>query len=412
MRLIIKGNKSLDGEVRISGSKNASLLLISGALITKKRILLKNIPNILDVQNYLKILDCLNVYYSFKDNNLIIDSSKMKLCSLDIDLVKSFRASYYLIGVLLPIFHKINIAYPGGCSFEKRPIDVHLQMFEDFGAKISEEASLKFEFDFYKARHVKLKKLSFGATGNAILMGISAKDEVIIDNASNEVEINTLIEFLNMVGYNIKKEDRRIIIGKNRLLKDCEFMNIPDRMEIGTFSLIACSLGKLRIYPVIKEHLLYLNQLFNKLGVFYYYVDNALVVDKLKNYSSIMIQTGEYPYFPTDLQPVLTAFLTLIPRIHVIKENIYKNRFSHVNELRKLHANIYQEDNTLLINGIFYLRGNIVYAHDLRCGGALILAALNSEGETIIENAEIINRGYENIYLKLRNINADIGVEK
>ncbi len=407
--LLIKGNEYLEGEVRISGSKNSALCLIAGALAIKRKVILYNIPKISDVFNFIKILQFLNVKCFFIEDSLFIDSTNLIYKDLDIEEVSKFRASYYLIGALLPLYKKVKIKYPGGCDFIKRPIDIHLKMFSDFGASYEENETLEFTFNSYLHNRIYLKNISFGATINAILMGLNCDQEIIIENASNELEIDTFIEFLNKAGKKIIKKNRTITISKGSF-HDVEFENIEDRIEIGTFAFIAASLGKIKMYPVNKNHISYLEDVFRKLEITYYYIEDALVVEKSNISRSLILETGEYPLFPSDLQPILTAYLTTIKRIHVLKENIYNKRFSHVEELKKLHASIINEGNTILINGIFSLKGCEVEAHDLRCAAALLVASLNAEGITIIKNIDYIFRGYENIIEKLINIGCSIEV--
>ncbi len=410
--LLINGNVDLSGEVQISGSKNAALCLIAGALAIQKKVILKNIPVLTDIYNFLEILNVLNVKCMFIDSNhLLIDSKNIEYHNLCLEEVNKFRASYYLIGALLPITKKLEINYPGGCNFSTRPIDIHLKMFQDYGANYLEKDHLIFNFEKYTNSHIVLKNVSFGATVNAILMGLYAQEIITIENVSKEIEIDTLIEFLNKAGKKIYRKNNSIIIGKGTF-HDLNFTNIPDRMEIGTFVFIAATLGKIKLHPVIREQIVYLENILQKLDIIYYFIEDALVIEKSKVKKSLIVETGEYPLFPTDLQPILTAYLTTIKRIHVIKENIYDERFSHVEELKKLGAVIFKEKNTILINGIFSLHGNVVKAKDLRCAASILLCALNAQGTTKIEDAEILYRGYENIVLKLKALGADIKVEK
>ncbi len=412
-KYIIKGNNYLQGEVEVSGSKNLVLPLLALSLLIKGKTIIHNVPRINDVNSFLSIFDYLNVKYKWiNEHSLVIDSFDLIYKPLIIDEVKRIRASYYLIGALLPILKKIEISYPGGCDFESRPIDIHLKLFNDFGVEIVENDNLSFSFNDFKNEEITLKGISFGASINAILMGIQCDKDVIINNISSECEIDCFIEIINKIGGNIIKEDNKIIIKKSNLYKEIEINNIPSRMEIGTFVLLGGALGKLRIKPIIRKHIPYLEELMKKSNMLYYFVDDTLVVEKTKKSNSIIIETGVFPAFPTDLQPILTSYLLSIPRIHIVRENIYKNRFSHVDELKKMGAMILKENNSLLINGIFMLNGNIVSVHDLRMGASLVLAALLARGETIIENADLIDRGYERFYEKLRSIGADIGVEE
>ncbi len=411
-RLIIEGNHHLEGEVNISGSKNAALCLIAGAVALRRKITLNNIPLLTDIHEFISILKKLNVNCYFVDkHSLYIDSTDLKYTSLCINEVKKFRASYYLIGALLPHFHHLEIYYPGGCDFSKRPIDIHLKMFKDYGATYIENEYITFDFNTFKNYKIELKNISFGATVNAILMGLFSKEDIIIENVSKECEIDCFIDLINKAGGEIKRNNNAILISHKHNYHDVIFDNIPDRMEIGTFAFISASRGKIKLAPIIRSQIQYLEDVFNKLKINYYFSNDYLVVEQTESNKNLVLETGEYPLFPTDLQPILTAYLTTIKRIHVIKENIYEKRFSHVEELKKLGAVIFVEGNTLMVNGIFSLYGNTVYAYDLRCGAALLLASLNADGKTIIENGNIIDRGYENIIYKLKNIGAHIEVE-
>lgn len=412
-KYIIKGNNYLQGEVEVSGSKNLILPLLALQIVTRKKMIINNVPDIKDVHCFLHIFDYLNITHKWiNKHSLWIDSSKMIYKSLTIDEISKIRASYYLIGALLPRYKEVEISYPGGCDFEKRPIDIHLKMFSDFGSIIKEDKNIYFHFDEFKNNEITLKDVSFGATINAILMAIQSESDTVINNISSECEIKCFTDIINLLGGNIKMVNNSLYIKRTQEFKEIEINNIPSRMEVGTFALIGAALGKVRIRPVIREHIPYLEDLFNKSGVLYYFVNDTLVVEKSKKSNSIIVETGVYPAFPTDLQPILTSYLLSIPRIHVIRENIYKNRFSHVEELQKLGAMILKENNSLLINGIFALNGSLIKASDLRGGASLVLAALLANGETIIENVGYIDRGYERFYEKLRNLGADIGVEE
>lgn len=411
-RLIIEGNHYLEGEVNISGSKNAALCLIAGSLALRRKIILNNIPLLTDIYEFISILKKLNVdCYFINKHSLYIDSTNLKYTSLCLDEVKKFRASYYLIGAVLPYFHHLEIFYPGGCDFSKRPIDIHLKMFKDYGSEYIENEHIIFNFDTFKNYKIKLKNISFGATVNAILMGLYADEDIIIENVSKECEIDCFIDLINKAGGNIKRNNNSILISHQHDYHDITFDNIPDRMEVGTFAFISASRGKIKLSPIIRNQIKYLEDVFKKLKINYYFSDNYLIVEQTEVNKNLVIETGEYPLFPTDLQPILTAYLTTVKRIHIIKENIYDKRFSHVEELKKLGAVIFVEGNTLMVNGIFSLYGNQVYAYDLRCGAALLLASLNAEGKTVIENGNIIDRGYEDIISKLKHIGAHIEVE-
>ncbi len=409
-RYLIKGGSPINGTIDISGSKNAALTLLSFALINSNNVVLHNIPRIKDIDMFLKIYDYLNVKYKWIDTHTLqIDSSHIEYKTLNVKEVGSFRASYYLIGALLWKFKKIEIAYPGGCSFQNRPIDIHLDMFSQFGVNIKQDDKLTFDIDKIKTNKVVLKNLSFGATVNAILFASSINEELEIDNCNLECEILSLIDLINKSGRRILINDKKIIFCKFDKYHDIEFTNIPSRMEIGTFALYAAALGRIKMNNVNREHLKALEYVLSKTNALFYYCNDSLIVEKRKKPESLFIETGVYPMFPTDLQPILTSYLLSIPRVHMIKETIYENRFSHVEELKKLGGMLIKEDGALLINGIFYLHGNKMIAKDLRSASSLVLGALIANGESEIENVEFLDRGYEDFYFKLRSLNANIG---
>lgn len=413
-KYIINGNKPLNGEIHISGSKNLALPLLCLPLALKRKCRLNNIPHIKDIEVMLEIFDYLSISHSWCDtNSLLIDPSSFEYKDLTINEISKIRASYYLIGALLPHIKDLFISNQGGCNFEERPIDIHLKMFLDFGVVIKEEKDkMKFSFTKYKTNKIKLKNISFGATINAILFGLHCKEDVYIENVSSECEVDYFISAINESGGKIEKEGNIIIIRKEHEYKEFVFDNIPSRMEIGTFAFIASALGTIKMFPVIKKDLKAIEDVLNMINAPFYYVEESLVVYKRKTPSSIVIETGVYPLFPTDLQPILTSLALSIPRIHVIKENIYKNRFSHVDELKKLGAMILKDNDTILINGIFLLHGAYLKAKDLRGAASLVFGALLSKGESVIENIEYLERGYENFYEKLRSLGGDIGVEE
>ncbi len=412
---IVRGGNKLEGEVEISGSKNTALCLIAACLSIKKKTRFHRIPHLSDIHNFLNILKYLHVSFDFdEDGTLTLDPTQIKITDLIMDEVRNFRASYYLIGALLKEAGTLRIAYPGGCSFDYRPIDIHLQFFKDMGVSVSEEKNiLQFKRIQEKVKkEITLKNISFGATVNAILFCMKSKEEIQLNNVSPECEIDFLIQYLNKAGANIEKKKNSIYIHPVKEYHETTFTNMFDRMETGTFAFLGGALGSLRLKGVDKRYVASLERALFMSGAQHYFAEDTLVVRHSKEQHSVIMETGIYPLFPTDLQPILTAYLLSIPRIHVIRENIYQERFSHVEELKKMGAMITRERDTLLINGIFTLHSAEMMAKDLRCGAALLLAGLLVPEESQIHHAEVLKRGYERIYEKLHLIGADVGVKK
>lgn len=408
--LKISGNKLLSGEVNISGSKNLCVSLIPAALLAKDITIIHNIPPISDVYYLINIMEQLNVKIKYSNDTLIIDTRNAIYQDLLMPEMEKLRASYYFYAILLGKVRQFSAKAIGGCRLGERPIDLHLYAFRQMGAEI-EEKDNRYYFDSHHLHqaHIVFEKISVGATINAILLALQIKGTIIIENRALEPEIDELIHFLKCMGADIACDKSKLIIKGGKELHGCEFDNIPDRIEVGTYALIGASLGNnLKIKPIIQEHIQSLLDVLDVLNVNYRIDGNQLIVSKSKIQKGIIVLTSPYPGFPTDLQQPLTTFLSLSNSTSVIIESIYDNRFAHVVELNKMGANITTNNMNIIIHGVKKLKGCEVSGKDLRGAVSLVLAGLMAEGTTIVSGLEFLNRGYENMVSKLKQINADI----
>lgn len=410
-KFIIEGGNRLSGEIEISGSKNGSLPLIAASILTSGKTIIKNVPNLKDIDTMLKVIGELGAEYEFKNNTITIDTTKVKKYIAPYELVKTMRASIYVLGPLLARFGKANVSLPGGCAIGPRPVNLHLFAMEKLGAKIK----IKNGFIIASAKKLKgneifFEKVSVGATVNAIMAAVLSEGDTIIKNAALEPEITELINFLKKMGANIKGEntDTIYIKGVNNL-KPVEYDVMPDRIEAGTFILAGViTNSNIKIKNVIPEHLEALIKVLQSMNVDLKIEKNFIEIKKIGKLKPVEIKTSPYPGFPTDLQPQICSVLALVDGISVINETIFENRFTHIPELNRMGADIEVNDNIIIIKGVKNLYGAPVMASDLRAGAALILAALAAKNKTIIERIYHIDRGYEKIEEKLKKLNAKI----
>lgn len=411
-KIIVEGGQLLQGDVFVQGSKNSSLGVIVASLLSKSKVIIKNVPKIQDVIDLIEIIKTINVKVeSFKDF-LIIDSTNIEYRSLTNELVKKFRASYYFMGLMLSLFNECEIYSPGGCNLGNRPIDMHLNTFNELGVDV------ECHNDIYRLKKTRdetntivFEKKSVGATINTLLFASSLQKEITILNISVEPEVMQVIEALRLMGVEVNVYKDTCII-KGRIKKNGFMISIiPDRIEAGTYALIGAALAKeIRIHNIEIEHMSYLLDIFDLMNVKYKYTKNLLTIYKSNNINGINIKTEPYPGFPTDLQQPLTVLLTKANCDSVIKETIYKERNAHIKELNKMGANIEIEEDKYLIKGNRSLVGSELSGKDLRGGASLVFAALLAEGKSVIEGLRYIERGYFNIVDNLKMLGANIDV--
>jgi UDP-N-acetylglucosamine 1-carboxyvinyltransferase len=413
-KLKIEGNKLLNGEITISGAKNSAVALIPAAVLSRGKSIIYNVPEITDIEYIIKIMELLNCKIEHKEDTLFIDSSNAENNKIPEELSIQMRASYYFMGALLARFNKCEISFPGGCKIGNRPIDLHIKGFEALGATVSvEKGKYLIEAKELIGTTIYLDFPSVGATINLMLAATGAKGETIIDNAAKEPEIVNVASYLMSMGAKITGAGTdRIIIEGNNALDNGVVEVIPDRIEAGTYLIIgAVTAEKLVVKRAIKEHVDALLKKFGEVGVKYEIKDDNIIVYKSDNLKSTNLKTLVFPGFPTDLQQPFTTLLTQATGRSTVLESIFESRFRNTEYLNLMGANTnIIKDNLLEINGATKLYGKEVLATDLRAGASLMVAALIAEGETIIDNAELIMRGYENVVEKLESIGAKIEI--
>ena len=412
-KLVVNGGKRLEGKVKISGAKNAVLPIIAASLLGTSPSILEEVPDLEDVRTISEVLGHLGVKVSNGGNNTLnIDSSVISSCEAPYELVRKMRASFLIMGPLLARCGKAKISLPGGCAIGTRPIDLHLKGFDALGAKIDcgegyIEASAP---NWLKGARIYLDFPSVGATENIIMAACMAEGQTILENPAHEPEIIDLVNYLNVMGANIKGAGTNIIkIEGVKALKGCNYTIIPDRIEAGTYMVAAAMTnGDVYIENALSEHLKPVIAKLKEAGVFIQEEINGIRVKGTGNIKAVDIKTLPYPGFPTDMQAQLMAMLTIADGSGIVSETVFENRFMHVDELKRMGANIKVDGRSAIVDGVKKLSGCQVKATDLRAGAAMVLAGLVAEGETQIGCIHHIDRGYDGLVDKLCNLGADI----
>ncbi len=410
-KIRIEGNHELNGEVQISGAKNSAVALLPAAILSSGKSVIYNVPKITDIKYLIEILELLNCKVEKDGDALKIDSSKAKNKKIPEELSVQMRASYYFMGALLAKFKHMEISYPGGCKIGNRPIDLHIKGFEALGATVTQiKGNFVIEAKKLKGAKIYLDFPSVGATINIMLAATKAEGITIIDNAAKEPEIVNIASFLISMGCKIKGAgtDKIIIEGVKKISNGIAEV-FPDRIEAGTYLIIGALLGKLKIKSAIKEHIYALLVKLKEVGVEFKIEKDGIIVYKADKIKPTIIKTLVYPGFPTDLQQPFTTLLTQADGKSIIYETIYESRFRNTEYLNNMGADtkIINFD-TLEIYGKTSLKGQDVYASDLRAGASLLIAGLLAEGTTTIDNIDMILRGYEDVIQKLQKIGAKI----
>ena len=411
-KIKIEGGHLLEGVINISGAKNSAVALIPAAILCDEETTITNVPQITDVDNLEKILMCLNAKIKREGNNVTIDSASVKNKVIPEELSIQLRASYYFMGALLGKFHKVEMYFPGGCSIGERPIDLHLKGFEKLGATIYEENNyIKIEANELKGSKIYLDIPSVGATINIMLAAVRANGKTIIENAAQEPEIVNVATYLNNMGAKITGAGTSIIkIEGVNTLKGCFHEVIPDRIEAGTYLIIAALLGNnLTINKIIPSHIESLISKLKEAGVKMEIGEDYITVKEIGNYKAVKVKTLVYPGFPTDLQQPLIPFLTQCNGLSKVTETIWENRFQNIPDIVRMGANIkVNENRTAIVRGKTKLTGCEVSATDLRGGASMLICGLIADGITTIDNVKYILRGYDNVVEKLKEVGAKI----
>ncbi|WHE07006.1 UDP-N-acetylglucosamine 1-carboxyvinyltransferase [Thermoanaerobacterium thermosaccharolyticum] len=410
-KIIVENSPALRGTVKISGAKNSVLPIIAASLLSYGEVLIDDVPELKDVNVMIELIKFLGANCTFKDGKLKINVN-LKDVEAPYDLVKKMRASFLVMGPILARLGRAKISLPGGCAIGTRPIDLHLKGFQTLGAEID------IGHGYVEARAKRLvgKKVyldfpSVGATENIMMAAVFADGITTIENAAEEPEVVDLANFLNKMGANIKGAGTDTIrIEGVKELKGTEHTVIPDRIEAGTYMVAAAMTGgDVLIENVIVDHIKPIIAKLTECGIDVFEEGTGVRVKGMRNYKAVDVKTLPYPGFPTDMQAQMMAMMAGAKGTSVIIETtVFENRFMHVDELKRMGADIKIEGRTAVVTGIDHLSGAEVKATDLRAGAALILAGLIAEGKTIINDVHHIDRGYVNIEEKLKNLGAII----
>ncbi|MBO5245291.1 MAG: UDP-N-acetylglucosamine 1-carboxyvinyltransferase [Selenomonadales bacterium] len=412
-KLIVKGGSRLAGRVKISGAKNAVLPIIAATLLNGSVSILEEVPNLKDVRTISEVLRQLGAQVEYRPGNILaVDSSTITSCEAQYELVRKMRASFLVIGPLLAREGEAKISLPGGCAIGTRPIDLHLKGFEALGAdiEIGNGYIAAKAPNGLKGARIYLDFPSVGATENIMMAASLAEGQTIIENPAQEPEIIDLANFLNVMGAKVRGAGTNVIkIDGVKQLKKANHTIIPDRIEAGTYMIAAAMTGgDVYIENAISEHL---KPLIAKLKEAHVTVEediNGIRVRSDGNIRAVDIKTLPYPGFPTDMQAQFMAMLAMARGTGIVSETVFENRFMHVDELKRMGANIRIEGSSAVVEGVTKLTGCPVKATDLRAGAAMVLAGLVAEGETEITNLHHIDRGYDDLVEKLRGLGAVI----
>ena len=414
-KYIVHGGTPLFGEVEISGAKNAAVAIIPAALLVDGVCRIENIPQISDVTLCLKILENLGANIrSINRHTVEIDCRHIHSTRTNYDLARRIRASYYLIGALLGRFGQAEVAMPGGCNFGGvRPIDQHVKGFTTLGAKVTVEGGFiraATETGRLKGANVYLDVVSVGATMNIMMAAVMAEGITVIESAAKEPHIVDLANFLNSMGANIRGAgtDTIKIHGVERLTGG-SYAIIPDQIEAGTYmAAVAATGGQVLVKNIIPKHMDCITAKLVEMGVEVEENEDTLLVRRSGKLQRTNVKTLPYPGFPTDMQPQITAVLTLAEGTSLVTESVWSSRYRYVDELKRMGAKIQVDDKTAVVEGVEYLTGAPIQASDLRAGAALVIAALAAKGRSEITQVHYIERGYEDIVSKLQALGADI----
>ena len=411
-KLEVFGANKLKGQIKISGSKNASLPILAATLLSNKKIILKNLPKVKDIETMLALLQSLGSKIKLDKNKTIIDNSKQIKKFASYNLVKTMRAGILVLGPLLAKHKSAKVSLPGGCAIGTRPVDIHLKALSKLGVKykIDQGYVIANAPKGLKGNKIKFSKISVGATENLIIAASFAKGTTILSNCAIEPEINDLVNFLKEMGCNIKWISKRTIkiIGVSKI-KEISYSVMFDRIEAGTY-LVAAAVteGNLRISNIVPEIIKTEINLLKKLGSKIMIKKNEVQIVGNKKIKNTKITTAPYPGFPTDLQAQIMVLLCKANKSSIIKEDIFENRFMHVAELNRMGARISTNGNKAIIEGNINFAPAELMATDLRASVSLILAALTAKGKSVINRIYHLDRGYENIEKKLKKVGAKI----
>ena len=412
-KIIIEGRRPLSGTVEISGAKNAVLPIMTAALIPSGISRITRVPKLRDTFTMIKLLEIVGANVEFTGNTLEIDSTNVDNPEAPYNLVKTMRASFYILGPLMARFGRVKVSMPGGCAWGPRPVDFHLKGLERLGAKLTlKEGYILAEAEQLQGSEIRLELPSVGATGNLAMAAATASGTTVIYNAAREPEIVQLCEFLNKMGANISGigSETLTIVGVNRL-HPTDIKVIPDRIETGTFLIAGALLGEITVQDIEIGHLDTVLGKLKDVGCNISIGKSSITLEPPDKIKPVDMTTAVYPGFPTDLQAQWVALMSLADGSSSITDTVYHDRFSHIPELARLGANIQLNHNTAFVRGVNSLVGAPVMSTDIRASASLIIAGLAASGETEVSRVYHIDRGYERIEKKFSHLGANISRE-
>jgi len=411
-RFVIEGGKKLSGEVSISGAKNSALPIIAASLLTDEAVVLKNIPDLVDVRTMIELIEYLGADVVFKRNALKIHTRKIKRIDAPYDIVRKMRASYYVLGALLAREQRAKVSLPGGCAIGPRPIDLHIKGLRALGTDIQiEDGFINARTRRLKGQEVNLqgpKGTSVGATINVMLAASQAQGTAVITSAACEPEVVDVANFLGAMGHHISGQGTHTITIRGQSSPSAvTYRIIPDRIETGTFAVTAAiTRSKITIKNCGPQHVTSVLDKLEEIGVAVEKSEDTIVIDGNRRARATNIFVAPYPGFPTDMQSQFMAFLSIVPGTSTIRETIFENRFMQALELMRMGADITIEGDAAIIKGVKKLSGAYLMASDLRASAALVLAGLIAKGKTVVRRIYHLDRGYEKFEVKLRRLGA------
>ena len=414
-KIVIVGGNRLTGRVEIAGAKNATLPVMAATILAPGTSVITNVPRLKDVVTMKQMLETLGAKVSFEQGVLTLDTSGCGPHEAPYELVKTMRASVYVLGPLLARFKRARVSLPGGCAWGPRPVDLHIKAMEALGARVNiDHGYIVAETDELKGANLHFDISSVGATGNAMMAACLARGKTVLSNAACEPEIDALAQFLNKMGARISGVGTQVVeIEGVESLRPADIAVIPDRIEAGTFmAAAAITKGTVRIANCNPAHLTSVISKLSEGGAHIMQDGSELVVSATGRPGAVNVTTAPYPGFPTDMQAQMMALACTAQGTSLFVENIYSDRFTHVPELRRMNADINVEGNVATVNGLERLGGAQVMATDLRASAALILAGLVADGMTEVSRIYHIDRGYEAIEKKLSALGAEIWREE
>ncbi len=413
-RFIIEGGKKLSGSVRISGAKNSALPIIAASLLTDKKVVLENVPDVSDVRTMIELITHLGASVEFDRNVLKIHTPAITNIEAPYDIIRKMRASYYVLGALLGREKKAHVSLPGGCAIGPRPVDLHIKGLKALGADIQIDGGfINGRVGRLVGQDVNLqgpKGTSIGATINTMLAAVLADGKTTITPAACEPEVLDVADFLNALGFDVSGHGTHTITirGETRT-NGVHYQIIPDRIEAGTFAVAAAiTRSKILLTHCAPNHLASVLDALGEIGVSVHRGEHEITVDGKQNFKPTNIFVAPYPGFPTDMQAQFMALLSIVAGTSTIKETIFENRFMQALEMMRMGADITIEGDTAVIHGVERLSGTTVMASDLRASASLVLAGLVAKGKTTIRRIYHLDRGYEKFEAKLRQLGARI----